>query len=75
MRELPNHQLSPENEAILALKWEELLESLQNRKLNATQVLDAYMAQALEATGRCNSVTEFNPKAKVKQFGVKIVKL
>ncbi|ODM90210.1 Vitamin D3 hydroxylase-associated protein [Orchesella cincta] len=48
---------------IVELDTVELIQQLQSRKLTATQVLKAYIAKALELTGRVNCVTEFIPQA------------
>ncbi|ODM90211.1 Fatty acid amide hydrolase 1 [Orchesella cincta] len=48
---------------IVELDTVDLIQQLQSRKLTATQVLRAYIAKALELTGRVNCVTEFIPQA------------
>lgn len=53
---------------ILKLPAKDLIEKLQIRTLNATQVLQAYVAKAITVQDKLNCITEFVPFALVCLF-------
>jgi hypothetical protein len=59
------YKLTPSAERIVGMSLEELQEFLKTKELKAVQVLEACIAKTLEATAKCNCVTEFNPNAMV----------
>jgi fatty acid amide hydrolase len=57
-------EVKPEHEQILALSDENLLRDLQERRLTAVQVLDAFIAKAFEIQKKHNCIVQFIPEAK-----------
>ena len=62
------YKLTPESQSIIQTSPEELVDKLQLKVLSATQVLEAFIAKALEVTEKCNCVTEFVPQALVSKY-------
>lgn len=60
-----NYILDESAKEILTISAMDLIEKLQKRSLNATQVLHAYMARAIAVQDQLNCITEFVPFALV----------
>ena len=61
------NKFGPQEEEIISISFERLVEKLQKRELKATQVLEAYLAKALEITDEFSCVTEFVPHCFVSE--------
>ncbi|CAL8109904.1 unnamed protein product [Orchesella dallaii] len=57
------YEMTAKAEKIISLTEDQLLSELQQRKLSAIEVLEAFIAKALKETKEYNSVTEFIPQA------------
>ena len=57
--------LGPNQLSIVNLPFEKLVQKLQNRELKAREVLEAFIAKAVQVTTEFNCVTEFIPQSLV----------
>ena len=57
--------LGPSQLSIVNLPFGKLVEKLQNRELKAREVLEAFIAKAVQVTTEFNCVTEFIPQSLV----------